>query len=129
MYTVIVMHSIKCIEPSLHKLDFFLDIFLWRLASVLDELLSICYAVAPMHTWLMSHPRTCAPTNGFQQPVHSAPSVFPAKVQAVSSSYARSKAQMHHPPENFLTIGCYFNYRVMALGWLKKEEERKKKRR
>ena len=48
-------------------------------------------------------------------------------------SYTQSKAQMHHPrPENFLTIGGYFEcytYRVTALGWLKKEEkeeERKK---
>ena len=39
--------------------------------------------------WLMHHPRTCAPTNGFQQPVYSASLVCPAnlKVQVVSASY------------------------------------------
>ena len=54
-----------------------------------------------MHLWLMRHLHTCALTNGFQQPVHSAPSVFPAKAQVVSPtcSYAQSKAQMDHPRE------------------------------
>ena len=59
------------------------------------------------------------------------PSVFPAKkAQAVSPSYAQSKAHMNHlQAENFVTIGgCFecYTYHVTALGWLKKEEERKK---
>ena len=38
------------IEPSLHGPDFFLEIFLWRLVSVLFDknLLKICYTVPPM---------------------------------------------------------------------------------
>ena len=48
------------------------------------------------------------------------------KVQAISPSYAQSKAQKGTFPENFVTIGgcfeCYM-YCVMALGCLKKKED------
>ena len=73
------VHS--CFESSLHHLDFFLEVFLWRL--VCSKFLSICYAVPLM--------------NGIQQPVQSAPppSLLLKKVQALSPSYA--KAQMDHP--------------------------------
>ena len=71
------VHS--CIETSLHQLDFFLEIFSWKLVSIQNQFLSICYAVLPTHLQLMHHPRTCALTNSIHQPVHSAPSVFPTR--------------------------------------------------
>ena len=56
---------------------------------------ALCY---PTQLRLVCHPHTCAPMNGFQQPVHSASSVFSCKkAQAVSPSYAQTKAQMDHP--------------------------------
>ena len=46
----------------------------------------------------VSFVHVCALMNGVQQPVRSAPSVFPAKKsQAVNLSYAQSKAQINHP--------------------------------
>ena len=59
-----------------------------------------------MHLQLMHHPRMCAQTNGFQQPVHSALSVFSAKkkVRVVSPSYAQNKAQMGHPKRLLVAV-------------------------
>ena len=48
----------------------------------------------PTHMQLMRHPLTCALTNSIQQPVHSAPSVFPQKSAGGTSLYAQSKSQM-----------------------------------
>ena len=71
------VHS--CIELLLHWLQiqksFYEDLFLLFFDKDLNNLL----CVLPMHLWLMHHPCTCALTNGVQQPVHSTPSVFPAK--------------------------------------------------
>ena len=90
----------------------------------------ICYAVPPTHMRLMRHPHMCAPMDGFQQPVHSARSVFPAKSAGCKSQLCSKQSSNEPSPENFLTIGDYFEhymYRVMALGWLKKEEEEEEK--
>ena len=49
-----------------------------------------------------------APTNGIQQLVHSAPSVFATKKQS-DKSQVRSKQNSNGPSsENFLTVGGYF---------------------
>ena len=114
----------SCTETSLHQLDFFLEIFSWRLVSVL---FSICYEVPPTHLQLMRHSHTCAPMNGIQQPIHSAPQ----SESAGGKSQLCSKQSSNEASENFLTFGGYlgcYTYRVMALGWLKKVEEKKKKK-
>ena len=86
----------------------------------------------PTHLRLVRHPHTCAPMNGFQQPVHTAPSVFCAKKSASGTSQLHPKQSSNEPyPENFMTIGgCFecYTYRIMVLVWLKKEEQRKKER-
>ena len=69
----------------------------------------------------MRHPRMCALTNGIQQPVHSAPSVFPAKV---GRSYTQNEAQKDHLQR--MATGDLFEhntYHVMALGCLKKKKD------
>ena len=54
---------------------------------------------------LMHHPHTCALTNGVQQPVHFAPSVFSAKKNAGGKSQLHSKQSSNEPhPEICLTI-------------------------
>ena len=54
------------------------------------------------------------------------------QVSAGNKSQLRSKKSSNEPsPENFLTIGGYFEhymYRVAALGWLKKEDEEERKK-
>ena len=83
------------------------------------------------HLQLMCHPRTCTLTNGFQQPVCSAPSVFPAESASGKSQLCSKQSSNKPSPENFLTIGvCFecYTYHVAVLGWMKKEEERKKER-
>ena len=88
---------------------------------------SICYVVPPIHMWLMCHSRMCAPTNGFQQSVHSSPQSSQQK-SAGGKSQLLSKQSSNGPsPVNFPVIDGYFKcytYYVMALGWLKKEERR-----
>ena len=84
-----------------------------------------------MHLQLMCHPRMCAPTNGFQRPVHSTPSVFAAK--SVGGKFQLCSMQNSNGPssENFMTIGgCFecYTYHVTALGWLKKREKKRKKK-
>ena len=61
----------------------------------------------------------CALTNGIQQLVRSAPSVFPGrKAKVVSPSYA----QMYYLRE-FLDYWWLFRMLHVALGWLKKTED------
>ena len=91
----------------------------------------VTYMVPLMHMQLMHHPRTCASTNGVQQPVHSAPSVSSIKkVQVLSPSYVQSKARMNHPyAENFLAIGGYFEcYTLRYSTRLPEERKRTKKK-
>ena len=56
------------------------------------------------------------------------PQSFHKQAQAVSLSYAQSKAGMNHPQKNWTIDGCLecYTYCIMALGWLNKEEKRKK---
>ena len=52
------------------------------------------------------------------------------KAQEVSPNHAQSKAQMKHPqriPGCWGYFKCYM-YHVMALGWMKKEEEQEEER-
>ena len=56
-------------------------------------------------------------------------SCSPQKMQEVSHSYTKKKAQEDYFQGNFLTTGGYFKcntYCIMVLGWLKKEEKEKK---
>ena len=81
------------------------------------------------HTFVayVRYPCMCALRNGFQQPVHSAPLVFPVKKAQVVKPQLHSKQSSNDLfPENFMTIGgCFgcYTYCVTALGWLKKEEK------
>ena len=104
-----MMHGISCFctlsaSAFMHLtipawLDFFLEIFLWRLVSVLFDknLSTICYAVLPMQLRLMRHPCRCVdkwlPTASILCPL----SLARKKAQAVRLSYAQSKAQKAHP--------------------------------
>ena len=69
----------------------FINLFFFDKSSFV----SICYVVPPIHMRLMCHSCMCVPTNGFQQPVHSAPSVFRAK-SAGSKSQLHSKHSLAH---------------------------------
>ena len=81
-----------------------------------------------INLWLMRHPilRSMCTDEWLPTLVQYAPSVFPAKKkQVLSCSHAQNKTQV----DNFLAFGGYFErktYRVMALCWLKKEEERRR---
>ena len=100
------VHS--CIEPSLHQLDFFLEILLWRVVSVR-------FWWNQFVTWY--RPYTCGwcivltcvhQQMASKQPVHSAPSVSPTK-SAGDKFQLHSKQTSNKPsPENFRTIGGYF---------------------
>ena len=96
MHTVI-MYSMTCIEPSLHKLDFFLEIFLWRLVSVLFFAFNLLCGAAHAHLVDESSLHMC--TNEWRPTASTlCPLSLPRnKVQAVNLSYPQSKAQMHHP--------------------------------
>ena len=88
--------------------------------------ISSCYAVPP--TVDVSSLRMCALTNGIQQP-YALPPQSSCKKSKSSKFQLRSKQSSNVPsPENFVAIGGYFErymYRVMALGWLKKNERKK----
>ena len=65
---------------------------------------------------LMCHPCMCAQTNGFQQPVHSCPLSLPRKIaQAVSPSYAQSKAQINYPKRILWLLVAVSNATHIAL--------------
>ena len=92
------VHS--CIEPSLHGLDFFLEIFLWRLDSaffdtnLLTILLHGAAHVIPIdessvHMCIDKWPPTARMLYPLSLPCKRA--------QAISPSYAQSKAQMNYP--------------------------------
>ena len=55
-----------CIEPSLHGVDFFLEIILWRLVSV-HFLLTFITRYRPRYVDASSE-HVCIVTNGVQQP-------------------------------------------------------------
>ena len=109
------------IEPSLHQLDFFLEMFLWRLVSVLFFLIKsynkyfvkhashtlavdasslhvasslLAWCVILTDKWLPSTSTLCLLS-------------LPTK----KHKCAQSKAQMYPAPKNFLTIdGCFECY-------------------
>ena len=73
-------------------------------------------------------PIPCAPMNGIQQLAHSLPQSSPQKSASGKSQLHSGKARPI--PKNFMTIGgCFecYTYRVMVLGWLKKEERKKER--
>ena len=125
------VHS--CIEPSLHQLDFFSEVFLWRLCfcSFLIDVFQfvmrchlhtcgwcIILAHVAVHRWMASNSQ------------YTLPSQSSLQKGTGGKSQLCSKQSSNGPfTENFLTIGGNlerYMYRVTALGWLKKEEERKK---
>ena len=124
------------IHPSLNPFDFLVKSFneflfmpFFRLASI--KIVTRCC----LRTcgWCVIITRTLM--DGVQLLVHSAPPPFPnlprRNVQVHGKSQLRSKRSLNEPsPEKFLSIGGFFEcytYWVMALGWLKKEEEERKK--
>ena len=108
------VHS--CIEPSLHGLDLFLEIFLWRLNLFLDTLIILLLGAAHViavdessaHVMCIDEWR---PTTSILCPL----SLPRKKAQAVSLSYAQSKAKKPSP-ENFIAIGgCFERYTRIGL--------------
>ena len=87
------------IEPSLHWLDFFFEIFLRRLVSVLFLLRCTAHVIA--RGWCVIRARVL--TNDVQQPVRSAPSlpsVFPArKSKRLVPVTLKAKLKRHIPRE------------------------------
>ena len=117
-----LVHS--CIEPSLHQLDFCLEIFaetFWL--KSFNNLLR----VPPMH--LMRHPCTCAPipTASTLLPPQSSPQNITSGKSQLCLKQGSNKLSI----KNFMAIGgCFecYTYCIMALGWVKKKKERKKER-
>ena len=90
------------IEPSLHRLDFFLEMFYRDLFLSLIKSYNYFVKHAAHALQLMRYPCMCALTNGFHQPVNSASSVFPTK-----STYAlKAKLKCTIPKEfpNYLRL-------------------------
>ena len=118
------VHS--CIEPSLHGLDFFLEIFLWRLVSVLfdtcNNLIFVTHCRPRNCGWSARdvHWRMASTTS-----THCPLSLLRKKAQAVSPSYAQNKALKNIPREfhGYWWLLEHYTYRVTALGLA---EERKK---
>ena len=105
-------------------LDFFLEVFLWRLVSVLFWLCCTTHAIAVD----VSSLRTCALTNGIQQPVRSAPQSSPQEITGVRSQLHSKRSSKGTSSENFLTTGGFFEYYIHLLCYGARlfEEERKK---
>ena len=79
------VHS--CIEPSLDQLDFFLEIFLWRLVSRAAYALAVDASSSHVciDEWLLTASTLC-------------PLSLPTKTTSSKSQlHAQSKAQMNHP--------------------------------
>ena len=84
-----------------------------------------CYVCHP-HTCSWCIILACAPTNGVQQLVHSAPSVFPAKNRRSEVTALLKRSSKGPSSENFLATGSFLKhntYCITALGCLKKEDE------
>ena len=129
------MLASSLIHPSLNPFDFlvksfnkFLFIPFFQLASI-KIVTQYCM---PTHLRLMCYHHAC--TDGWRPTANAlCPPSFPqSSLQkcAGGKSQLRSKRSLNEPsPEKFLSIGGFFEcytYRVTALGWLKKEEERNK---
>ena len=119
------VHS--CIEPSLHGVDFFLEIFLWRLVSVLFWLINVTRCRPRNCGWWVISARVhwrMASYSQYALPPQSSP-----QESASGKSQLHSKQSSKGPfPENSLASGgCFehYTYHVMALGWLKKKEKKK----
>ena len=122
------VHS--CIEPSLHMLDFFLEIFYEGLFLFFFDknLLTIRYVVPPTIAVdaSFSHVRTdeWLPTASTLCTLS-----LPHKKSANGKSQLCSKQSSNElSTEIFMAIGgCFelFMYLVTVLGWLKKEREKK----
>ena len=92
------------------------------------NLLTICYAVPPTYCgWCIHVCWQMASNSQYSLPPQSSP-----QENASGKSQLRSKQRADGPsPESFLTIGgCFehYMYRVTTLGWLKKKERKKEKR-
>ena len=116
------VHS--CIEPSLHGVDFFLEIFLWRFVSVLLIFNNLLCGTAHVIAVDVLSAHACVdkwcPTTSTLCPL----SLPHKKVVAQLCSKQSSKGTSS---ENFVTIGgCFerYTYRVTAPGCLKKERRR-----
>ena len=72
------------------------------------------------HLWLMRHPiLACTLTNGFQQLVQYASSVFPAKITGVRLQLCLKPGSKGPSSGNFLATGGFIErntYHIMALG-------------
>ena len=110
-FVCVLCHSY--IEPSLHQLDLFLEIFSWRLVS--DKFLSICYVVPPINMQFVSSTHVCTdewhPTcSQYTLPPQSSP-----QKGAGSKSQLCSKQSSKGPsPENFM-IGYWWLFIMLHV--------------
>ena len=106
--------------PSLHFFDFSFNKFLFMLFSACFK---NCYVCCPRTCgWCII--LACAPTNGIQQLVHSAPSVFPTKKSHEwGHNFAPKRSSKGLSSENFLATGGFFEHNTYSARLF---EERKK---
>ena len=86
------LHQLGFLFRNLFIEDLFLDKYFFNLlCGAAHALTDYAYIIHAHALW---------PTNGVQQLVHSAPSVFPTKkLYELSHGYARNEAQKNHPRE------------------------------
>ena len=121
------LHS--CIESSLW-VNFFLEIFLWRLVSVLFDNNLLTLIVTQYHPcncgWCVIRARVHWQMASNSQ--YALPSVFPTKIAGVRLQLCSKQSPKGASSENFLAIGGFFEcntYRnTLALGCLKKKEDK-----
>ena len=113
--------------PYIHWVDFFRHIFMETcFCSFLINFFNLLCGAAPALVVDASSSHVC--TDEWHPTVSMlCPLSLPCKKSASGKSQLRWKQSSNGPsPKNFMTIGgcfkCYM-YRVMALDWLKKEED------
>ena len=138
MAFLVVYFVSQCIliEPSLHQLDFFLEIFLWRLVTALLSLLyihcsSIVYIVITAHAPVViiipvtAWADTCSTKMASSMVAHCL--VIIGRCSTQTTVLLQTK---YYPWEIIILMidSCFICVTscVTALGWLKKERRKKK---
>ena len=99
--------------------DLFLLFFDWHCST--NQQILLC--MLPTHSQLICHPSTCA--NEWRPKSSTLCPLNPHR-NALVKSLGYAWSSNGPSPWNFLTVSGYFEcymYRVMVLGWLKKEDE------
>ena len=130
LFLYFLSHCIHALNHP-YELDFFLEIFLWRLVSVLfvNNLLFVTQYHPHNCGWCVIRARVHWQMASNNQYALS-PSVFPTKIVGVRSQLCSKRSPKGPFSENFRATGGFFEcntYRNMrVLGCLKKKEEEDK---